>query len=77
MVIGKGLILTLIGVALGVTGSFFVTRLMSGMLFQVKASDPAVYVMVAILLAVVALVASYIPARRAARIDPLIAIRQE
>jgi len=75
MVIGKGLILTLIGVAMGVAGSFFVTRLMAGLLFQVKATDPVTFVGVSMVLMLIGLIACYIPARRATKVDPMVALR--
>jgi len=65
----------LVGLAAGVAGSAGLTRLLAGMLYGVKAFDPAVVGLVALLLAAVALVASYLPARRAARIDPIVALR--
>ena len=75
MVISKGLILTLIGVAIGVAGSFFVTRLMTGMLFQVKTTDPVTFIGVSVLLMIIGLIACYIPARRATKVDPMVALR--
>jgi putative ABC transport system permease protein len=75
LVLRQGLVLALIGVALGMAGAFALTRVIEGMLFQVNASDPATYVGIAVLLIVVALLASLIPARRAARIDPMAALR--
>jgi putative ABC transport system permease protein len=77
LILGQGLTLAGIGLALGLAGAFAGSRLLTTMLFQVKPTDPLVYLAVAILLGVVALVASYIPARRASRIDPVAAIRQE
>jgi putative ABC transport system permease protein len=77
LILGQGLTLAGIGLALGLAGAFAGSRLLTTMLFEVKPTDPAVYLAVAILLGVVALVASYIPARRASRIDPVSAIRQE
>jgi predicted permease len=77
LILGQGLTLGGIGLALGLAGAFAGSRLLTTMLFQVKPTDPLVYLAVAILLGVVALVASYIPARRASRIDPVTAIRQE
>ena len=77
LILGQGLKLAGIGLALGLAGAFAGSRLLTTMLFQVKPTDPLVYLAVAILLGVVALVASYIPARRASRIDPVAAIRQE
>jgi predicted permease len=77
LILGQGLTLAGIGLAVGLAGAFAASRLLTTMLFQVKPTDPLVYLAVAILLGVVALVASYIPARRASRIDPVAAIRQE
>lgn len=77
MIVIQGMRLALIGVALGVGASFGLTRLMAKLLFGVKASDPLVFVTVAVLLSVVAFLATYIPARRATRIDPLVALRYE
>jgi putative ABC transport system permease protein len=77
MVLGRGLRLTLIGIILGVAGAFGLTRLMSNLLFGVSATDPLTFVGVAVLLVIVALLASYIPARRATKIDPLVALRYE
>jgi len=67
----------LVGVAVGVAGSAGLTRLLAGMLYDVRPLDPVVLGGVALLLAVVALLASYLPARRAARIDPITALRCE
>ncbi|HVI70858.1 MAG TPA: FtsX-like permease family protein, partial [Pyrinomonadaceae bacterium] len=77
MVLGRGLRLTLIGIILGVVGAFGLTRLMSNLLFGVSATDPLTFIGVAALLVIVALLASYIPARRATKIDPLVALRYE
>lgn len=77
LVVGQGLVLTLVGVALGVLGALALTRVMKGMLFGVTATDPATFVGVALLFMAVGLIASYIPARRAARIDPMMALRME
>jgi len=77
MVIRQGLALAAIGVALGLAGAAAATRLLAGLLFEVKPGDPATYAGVAGLLAVVALAASYVPARRATKVDPLAALRQE
>jgi putative ABC transport system permease protein len=77
MVVGRGLKLTLIGIILGVAGAFGLTRLMSNLLFGVSATDPLTFVGVAALLLIVALLASYIPARRATKVDPLVALRYE
>ncbi len=77
LVIGQGLALAGLGLALGLAAAVAGTRLLTSMLFRVQPNDPVVYLAVAALLGVVALVASYVPARHASRIDPLTAMRQE
>ena len=77
MVLGEGLRLAILGAGIGLAGSFFAARLLSGMLFGITAGDPVTFAGVAMLLVVVALVACYIPARRATRVDPLVALRYE
>ncbi|HKC87305.1 MAG TPA: FtsX-like permease family protein, partial [Blastocatellia bacterium] len=77
MVVGRGMLLTSIGAAAGVALSLGLTRLMSGMLFGVGAKDPLTFACVSVLLAGVALLACYIPARRAARVDPMVSLRRE
>ncbi|HEU4834246.1 MAG TPA: ABC transporter permease [Pyrinomonadaceae bacterium] len=77
MVIGEGLLLALIGVVVGVGGSLLLTRFLSKMLFGITPTDPFTFASISAVLVVVALLASYIPARRATRVDPLIALRQE
>ncbi len=76
-VIGHGLKLSLCGVFLGVAGGLVLTRFMSSLLFGISASDPLTFASVAILVSVVALAACWIPARRATRVDPMIALRYE
>jgi ABC-type antimicrobial peptide transport system permease subunit len=77
MVLKNGLALAGAGVALGLAGAVAATRLLTSFLFEVKPGDPLTYAGVAILLAVVAMAATYLPARRATRVDPLTALRQE
>jgi len=77
MVLGQGLKLITIGVALGLAGAFALTRIMSSLLFGVRAVDPLTFAVVPLLLGAVALLACYIPARRATRTDPMIALRYE
>ena len=69
--------LALIGIAIGLAGAFFLTRLMRTLLFGVTPTDALTFASVAVILFVVALLACYIPARRAAKLDPLIALRYE
>jgi len=77
LVIGQGLKLTLAGMAFGIVAAWGVTRGLSSMLYRVKASDPATFGFVALFFALVALAACYIPARRAMRVNPIVALRHE
>jgi putative ABC transport system permease protein len=77
MILGQTLKLTLLGVGLGLAGAFVVTRFLASMLFGIGVYDPVTFLGVAALLVAVALVASYIPARRAMRVDPIVALRYE
>ncbi len=77
LVMGHGTRLALVGVAAGIAGAFAATRAMSSLLYGVTATDPLTFIAVAVLLAAVTLAASYIPARRAMRVDPMVALRYE
>jgi putative ABC transport system permease protein len=77
MVVWRGLRLTIVGTALGLATAFSLTRVMKNLLFNVSATDPATFATIALLLVGVALIASYIPARRATKVDPLLALRHE
>jgi ABC-type antimicrobial peptide transport system permease subunit len=76
LVVGQGMTLTLIGVVAGLAGAFALTRLIANLLFSVGASDPVTFVAIPLLLIVVSLVACYLPARRAARLNPSVALAE-
>jgi len=75
--IKQGMAVVLLGLGLGLLGAFALTRVMRGLLFNVGAADPLTFASVALLLSLIALLACYLPARRAARIDALLALRHE
>src|SRR5260221_629759 len=77
MILGQGMALALIGVALGLFGALWLTRLLQQLLFEVAPTDPLTYVGVAVVLGLAALLACYVPARRASRVDPIVALRVE
>ena len=77
LIVGRGLWLTLVGIAAGLTASLFLTRLMSGLLFGVSAKDPLTLIGISLLLTSVAMLACYLPARRAMKVDPMVALRYE
>jgi putative ABC transport system permease protein len=77
MILGQGMLFTLLGLVLGLISAFALTRLMSGLLFKVRATDPLIFIGVSLLLAMVAFIACYLPARRATRVDPMQALHYE
>jgi len=77
LVVRQGMALAFSGVMIGLAAAFLLTRLIRSLLYGVQATDPITFAGISLLLAIIALVASYIPAQRAARIDPLISLRSE
>jgi putative ABC transport system permease protein len=77
LIIGNGLRLALVGIAVGVPSALALTQLMRGMLSGVSSADPVTYIAVIGMLVISALLASYLPARRATRVDPIVALRAE
>ena len=77
LVLRRGLMLAACGVVVGLAGSFALTRLLTTQLFGVSATDPVTFIMVSLTLMAVALLATYLPARRAMKVDPLVALRYE
>jgi putative ABC transport system permease protein len=77
LVVGQGMLLAAAGVLLGLAGAYAVTRVLERFLWGVRATDPFTFLAVSLLLAGVAMLASYLPARRATRVDPMVALRYE
>jgi len=77
MILTEGLKLVAVGVALGIAAALMLTRLLEGMVYGVSMRDPLIFVLVNLLLVTVSLAACYVPARRAMRVDPLVALRYE
>ena len=77
LVLGQAAVTTGIGVLLGVVGAFILMRFLQSMLYQISAADPMTFVGVALLLTGVALLAAYLPARRATKVDQIVALRYE
>jgi len=77
LVVGRGLRLAVIGVGLGIVGALALTRFLSSLLYGVKPTDTVTFFVVSLLLAAVALIANYIPAQRATKVDPMVALRYE
>jgi putative ABC transport system permease protein len=77
LIIRQGMILVMVGLVIGLTGAFFLSRVLSDFLYQVSTTDPLTFFLVALLLALVALIACYVPARKAIKVDPLVALRHE
>ena len=77
LIVGQGVVLTLVGVVIGLGASFLLTRTIKSFLFGVTPTDPLTFLAISLLLLVTAFIASLIPARRATKVDPLVALRAE
>jgi ABC-type antimicrobial peptide transport system permease subunit len=77
LIVGQGMRLAFIGIVIGLSGSIALTRFIETLLFEVRASDPLTYALIASLIVVVSALACYLPARRASKVDPLVALKYE
>jgi putative ABC transport system permease protein len=77
MIVGQAMMLTAAGIIIGSAGAFALTRLMTTLLFDTKPGDPMTFALVAVILSAVAAIASYVPGRRATRVDPVVALRTD
>jgi len=77
LIVGQGMRLAFIGVVIGLAGSIVLTQFIETLLFEVKAIDPLTYALIASLIVLVSMLACYLPARRASKVDPLVALKYE
>jgi putative ABC transport system permease protein len=77
LVVKSSMKIVLIGVVLGLAGAYILTRVMSNLIFGISVTDPSTFISMSLLLIIIALLASYIPGRRATKVDPIIALRSE
>jgi ABC-type antimicrobial peptide transport system permease subunit len=77
LVLKQGLVLVVLGIVIGAVGSWLTTRLLKSLLYEVSTTDSVTFMVIAVLLILVALLACYIPARRATKVDPMVALRYE